>query len=543
LHGGFRDAAVAVGGQRDVVLDLLYTQAVTQALIARQAAHEAATAAEQLAALQSQAERDAALSLSLAGRWAADDAVAEPYRASAERARQASEELKALASFAQVVKDEAKKSAAAAEAAVGNPVVFGHPDGTGGSSNPIPLPTDCYTWFGTFDLPTTRAASTVTLTFGTSTASARVPSVHGRPLVTAWATQVPAHDQVRFSWKVVGNTSADFATVLVGTLQQAGLLKATSQAPGATVKIAEETPRPSLEAAAPEPPSFCPNPNGPIAAYRTVARTSDTLAGGLVRDRTYTVTACDGDCTPSRSSPNGVWTVSRTASGSPQDLFQVTGPKLEASPSGQAANAANSPNSQQASFNSPPGWDWALLTNFTFDTNVDSLRKNGGNFPSYQWRPTTSVGSTQEIYQLDDAYQPLQRSAVSLWLGVLSPDVDAGRFGLGGGPSLLLGTGTAGALQQWTAAVVWSPPVAAFWDEIYFVLGGGFRWVPDLVGDTQGETVAVSRTNGSAAAPAGPATRLRATGVVSLGFGIDLAIIGRAAASLAGGKTTSSAGQ
>jgi hypothetical protein len=256
-----------------------------------------------------------------------------------------------------------------------------------------------------------------------------------------------------------------------------------------------------------------------------------------VPGRTYAVTATIGDGTTNQ---NGTWTVSKPSTPKDGEMFTVVGPKLQATSSSSGADSTGSSNKATGQFNSPPGGSWALLTAVTWDTDLDSFdggtpfSSGSGAFPSYQWRPTTSTTSAQQVYSLDNAFQPLQRISLSLLVSRLFAEGALGRAGIGLGPTLLWGTGTNGALQQWTANLLLSPGCESTVSKLYIVIGGGVRFVSDLVGDTEGETVAVPRTNGNAPPPSGPTTRLRAAPVFSLGLGFDLSAIGNAVASLVG---------
>jgi hypothetical protein len=459
---------------------------------------------------------------------AADNTAGKPQKEQA--ARDAAQGV--VVADAALASDEASLLQAAAVASQAAFIVIGAADAARAASTSAAVQASsatagaCMTPLGAFELPSTSSKKTITLSMGSGPTTAPTPVIHGDPLVSAWATHVNANDPVTFTWQLGGSTAADLPELIAKAVAQV-FPKALPQPLGATGPPTKVLP-------GSEVPLRCSDRKDPLAQFKSVARTSDALRGRLIRDRSYTVSACMGDCSAKRAS-DATWTVSDPLPGTPNVLYTVTGPKLLAPP---APSAEPSPNKPQGKFNSPPGWDWMLLTNITWDFDLGSL-KNGGLFPAYQWRPTQSIGASQEVYELDSVPQPLQQASLSFALGFLFPEGNCGRAGFGAGPSLLWGTGTNGALQQWTIDFVWSPPSTAFWDKLYFVVGGGVRLASQLVGDQQGETVALGRT---AAAPAAPITSPQPTPVLSIGIGLDLSAIGSAVAAVTGTKT-SGAGQ
>ncbi len=404
---------------------------------------------------------------------------------------------------------------------------------------------NCYAWFGTFELPATRPSSTTTLTF--SAPPTPPVSLHVSSGLTAWATQVPANKKVTFTWQIVADTSTSLPAVLVEAAEASGLIKPAislppTQSPANDQSVTFDPGPTSLAIKSAIHKSqpvdrTCPVASAPLAGYRSVVQTSAVLRGSPVRNRVYTVTAILGDGKPPPPA-NANWTVSTptTDERSAGAIYHVAGPRLVATDSTQ------NPNKVQTQFVSRPGWDWGLLTAITFDSDLAQVgSKNGyGSFPTYQWRPTSSVNATEQLYELDNAYQPLQRMSVSVAIAALFPEVRSGRWGFAAGPSLLFGTGTSGALQQWMFAALWSPPIPKLTNSLYIVVApAGFRFVNELVGDYATETVAVPRTNGNAPAPTGPTTHSVAEYTMSIGVGLDLAVIGRSVAALTGGGSSS----
>ena len=152
-------------------------------------------------------------------------------------------------------------------------------------------------WLGDFELPVARAAETITLQMDDSnTPQQSKPTIHGDPSATAWATQANVKDTLSFSWRIVGDTHTELPTVLARALQELF--------PKAVSAVVKE--RPKREKCSP--------PDEPLAVFTSVARTSSSLPGGLVRDSSYTVTACMGNCN-AKPSTSGTWTVSRPPPG------------------------------------------------------------------------------------------------------------------------------------------------------------------------------------------------------------------------------------
>ena len=222
------------------------------------------------------------------------------------------------------------------------------------------------------------------------------------------------------------------------------------------------------------------------------------------------------------------------------ELYEVNGPRLQVSSATSGATTGSNANQAQAQFRSREGASWAVLASMTYDRDLAPGRN--GYFPTYQWRPANQgISAGQVVYSLDDAYQPLQNVSSSILVTYLASEAKCGRWGIGAGPTLIWGTGVNGALQQWTASVVYSPPLEFSIDQLYIVVGGGFRIVPDLVGDAAGETIAVPRTSGSAPAPSAPTTRSTVDGVFTIGIGFNLAVIGQAVSSVTGIGSSSGA--
>jgi hypothetical protein len=394
----------------------------------------------------------------------------------------------------------------------------------------------CYSLFGMFELPATKPDHTIELPLSSqSTSTSSSPTIHRESVITAWATRVSVKDGPVFSWRIIGNTAADLPTVLAQVFADIGGPKASLQS---LVRLGSPPTLPNNEG----PPPFCAIPDSQLALYRSVAQTSKALSGALVAGRVYTVTASVGN---GSSKNDGTWTVT----GAP-GAYEVKGPKLQGtSSSSGSGDTTPNPNKAQAQFNSPPGWGWTLITGIAWDTDLETFNasSNGqvfasssGAFPSYQWRPTANTGAAQEVYVLDNAFQPLQRIAFPILVAGLFPEVGSGRWGIGAGPTLLWGSGTNGTAQEWLLDGLWSPP---WWDstldKLYVTAGVGFRFVPALIGDQAGETVSVPRTNGSAPVPAGPTTRTRAAPVFSIGLGFDLALIGKAVSTITGASSSS----
>jgi hypothetical protein len=364
---------------------------------------------------------------------------------------------------------------------------------------------------GTFELPSTPASLTVELPGSGKVVPAR--SIPVNKTVTAWATYVKTPTgPVSFLWDPGNSTAPDGIKAVAGFLSA---LASKVPALAAVLKVQGNVRAPAAPCAdwacmfdalttrarCNEARDKVVYPLAPLATYESVARTSATISEGLLRDRTYTISACNGSC---------------------------------------VASGANKTSFAQAQAKTPAGVSVSLLGALTYDFRIGS--KPSPAFTEFDWRPTAPMGASQQVFALDEVPQPLQSFSTSLLLTVLFPECGAGRFGIGAGPTILYGTG-AGALQQWTVNLLEQPPWKRYLtDKIYFTFGGGFRLFNQPLTPV-GSTVVIPVTNGTTpAAPAIGATRVNLYPVLQLGFAIDLAVLGDAATAVFGTKVSPPAG-
>jgi hypothetical protein len=350
---------------------------------------------------------------------------------------------------------------------------------------------------GAFDLPSTDFEHTVEIRADRQfTQTVKLPPDEA---IGIWATHAPA-DATSFSVAISGQSSrTDPVQVLasfVSAVASAAAPKAA--ATGGELAVVEhaqeiESWLEKLVSSCTSRPAGVQDPTAAIAPFRSWAR---DVAGddgyGLKRDWTYVVRSC----------------LSATCTSGSSDFGPVT-------------------------LTTPPGLGLTLIGAFTYGWNTGGSQHPPA-FPSYQWRPTMPGGTVEQTFSLDEVPQPGASIAGSLLLTMLMPECKWGRAGIGLGPSLIDGTGK--ALQQWTANVVLRPKTW-FSDNLYLVLGVGFRLIDMPLAYRPGQTVTLPFAT-TGAPPNAPAltTRTDYDGVITFGFGIDLAVLGTAANSIFGSK-------
>jgi hypothetical protein len=196
--------------------------------------------------------------------------------------------------------------------------------------------------------------------------------------------------------------------------------------------------------------------------------------------------------------------------------------------------AANS-NFGTVTARTPPGWGLTLLGALTYSWNTNASQYPTV-FPQYQWRPTAPGANGEQTFSLDTIPQPGASIGGSLLLALLSAECSSGRWGVGVGPTIIDGTGS--ALQEWTADLIYRPP-SWLSDNLYLVLGGGFRLVTVPLAYRAGQTVTLPFGTGNTP-PAAPqlATRTDYAPTVTFGLGVDLTVLGSAANSIFGSNIT-----
>lgn len=354
--------------------------------------------------------------------------------------------------------------------------------------------------FGTFELPTTTKEHTIELP-GIGPVPPPQP-VSEDSLVTAWATYLPPDTNASFMWAAGESTAPDAFKALGGFLAVLA-----SRAPVGTKAMRQPPPDidqkvlglTSAESCADIQVGPVPSPWEPLAKYETRARTSATLDGqNLLRDRVYTVYACSGECILTGNEKNIV---------------------------------------AKAQARTPAGLALTLLGAMAYDFRLSHPTKQFGDF---RWVPTSLSGNTQQVFQLAEVSQPLQSISTTLLLTLLLPECGAGRFGIGGGPSILFGSGS-GALKQWTLNLVWAPLRsidANLTDKIFLTAGVGFRLVDKLLTQNVGDRLVLDRTNQQTPSLPTIATSWDTVSVFSVGLAVDLSVLGDAATAVFGTKMT-----
>jgi hypothetical protein len=197
--------------------------------------------------------------------------------------------------------------------------------------------------------------------------------------------------------------------------------------------------------------------------------------GKLLDDRDYVVSSCNGDCSKGKQ--------------------------------------------RSATISMPSRFGFAIMGNVTYDFCGGEACIDGG-FGDYEWRPTTALGPSQQLYQLDHTRDGLSDVSAGLAAALLFPEMGSGgRFGIGLGTTLL--SASTLPAKQWNLNFYWSPRVMER-NYFYFVAGPGFRVDSVPLVDKVGDRIVVSTTNGASSAPPSPATRTVCDFVGSVGIAINL---------------------
>ena len=336
---------------------------------------------------------------------------------------------------------------------------------------------------GAFELPSTSPSHTVVL----SSAQAEPVPVDADGPVTAWAKDVPAGSDLKFSWMAGKSTAPDAFKAIgsfLGVLGSNGLKAASAPDTSILGQLTSDG-----ECAKLPPATSWGSLLLPLARYESHARTSATAQrSNLLRDRVYKVYACSEDC---------------VTTGDKQNIVR------------------------QAAIETPAGFSVTLLGSLSYNFAL----ADDATFGDYRWVQTSAAGDTQRVYEVGHHEKPLDNISSSLLLTFLLPEYKRTRFGFGVGPTILYGSGS-GALKQWTVNVVASSKQIS--KHLYFAIGLGGRMTDKLLNPELGERFVIDGTD-TTKLP-GLNTAWKVVPVLSLGLALDLAVLGDAAKTVFGTK-------